>query len=37
MDTFALTIDNGNITIDTGKITQGGTGPTDNSSRAILP
>jgi len=37
MDTFALTIDNGNIIVDTGKITEGGTGPTDNSSRAILP
>ncbi|MBI5288470.1 MAG: Rieske 2Fe-2S domain-containing protein, partial [Chloroflexi bacterium] len=37
MDTFELTIDNGNITVDTGKIKQGGTGPHDNSSRAILP
>ena len=37
MDTFALTIDNGNIIVDTGQITQGGTGPTDNSSRAVVP
>jgi cytochrome b6-f complex iron-sulfur subunit len=37
MDTFALSLDKGNIVVDTGKITQGGTGPTDNSSRAILP
>ncbi len=34
LDTFALTIDGGKMTVNTGKIT---TGTTDNPSRAILP
>jgi hypothetical protein len=34
MDTFALTIDGGNLIVDTGSITPGGE---DNGSRAILP
>ncbi len=34
LDTFALTIENGNIIVDTGSITQG---TTENPSRAVLP
>jgi cytochrome b6-f complex iron-sulfur subunit len=34
MDTMAVTIDNGNITVDTGAITEGGE---DNGSRGVLP
>ncbi len=34
MDTFAVTIDGGNITVDTGAITAGGE---DNGSRGVLP
>jgi cytochrome b6-f complex iron-sulfur subunit len=34
MDTFALSIENGNITINTGDITPGSV---DNASRAVLP
>lgn len=34
MDTFALTINNGNMTVDTGAITQG---TLDNASRGIVP
>ena len=34
MDTFAFTIENGNIIVDTGTITQG---TTENPSRAVLP
>jgi hypothetical protein len=34
MDTFALTIDGGTITVNTGEITPGST---DNASRGVLP
>jgi hypothetical protein len=34
MDTFALTINNGQMIVNTGKITLG---DVDNGSRAILP
>ena len=34
MDTFAVTIDGGNITVDTGAITPGAT---DNATRGVLP
>lgn len=34
MDTFAVTIDGGNITVDTGAVTPGAT---DNATRGVLP
>jgi cytochrome b6-f complex iron-sulfur subunit len=37
MDTFEITLDGGNIVVNTSNITQGGTQPEDNPSRAVLP